>query len=122
MKIEIPIEPVPLARHQINTLNKGRYLPQKSVDFRDEFRWELLRAVSAKELLKVPIAVTLHFYKSQKITSQNYGDIDNHVKAVLDACNKFLWTDDRLVTELHAYKHFGAGKIKMEVIESVATE
>lgn len=122
MKLTLNLEPVPLARHQINTWNKGRYLPQKSVDFRENFQWELLRAVSAKELLKVPLAVTLHFYKPQKITSQNYGDVDNHVKAVFDACNNFLWTDDRLVAELHAYKHFGAGKIKMEVIESVATE
>lgn len=119
MKITIPIEPVPLARHQINTITKGRYLPPKSVDFREEIRWEVLKAVKAREILQVPLAVTLHFYKLQNITAQKYGDIDNHVKAILDACNKILWTDDRLITELHAYKHKGAGRIEMEVIENV---
>ncbi len=117
MKLTLEITPVPLGRPRVNTSNRGRYLPKRSVDFRAQFQWLLLNETKVLEPSKKPLAVTLHFYKPIKTTAQKYGDIDNLGKAVLDACNGILWQDDSQIIELHSYKHKGAGKIEIEVLE-----
>ena len=67
--------------------------------------------------IEKPLAVTLNFYKPRKPTAKNYGDVDNLAKGVLDACNGIIFADDSQIVELHGYKHKGAGKIEMEVME-----
>ena len=118
MKITINIEPVALARPRVNTTNRGRYLPAKSRRFLDDLHC-LVRAAFNRLPFDKPLAVTLHFYRPRTPTAKNFGDIDNLAKAVLDACNGVIWSDDRLITELHCYKHKGSGKIILEVIENV---
>lgn len=116
MKLTINLEPVALARPRVNTTNRGRYLPAKSRRFLDDLA-ALVRAAFRRQPFENPLAVTLHFYRPRTPTAKNFGDIDNLAKAVLDACNGVVWTDDRLITELHAFKHKGAGKIILEVDE-----
>ena len=86
MTITLNLEPVPLARPRVNTTNRGRYLPAKSRKFQDDLK-ALGRAAFHQQTFENPLSVTLHFYKPRKTTAQNFGDIDNLAKAVLDACN-----------------------------------
>ena len=116
MKITINLEPVALSRPRVNTTNRGRYLPKHCQNYLDELRL-LLRAAFPQQPFDAPLTVTLHFYRPRKTTAKNFGDIDNLAKAVLDAANGVIWTDDRLITELHCFKHKGAGKIEIEVSE-----
>ena len=96
----------------------GTFLPANSQKFRADFQ-TLVRAAFNRQPFNSPLAVTLHFYRPRTPTARNFGDIDNLAKAVLDACNGVIWTDDSFITELHCYKHKGAGKIILEVIENV---
>lgn len=116
MKLSVNITPVPLARPRINTGNKGRYLPKRSQQFKEDFQAAVRAAFTGKPF-ENPLSVTLHFFKPLKITAPNYGDVDNLQKAVLDAGNGLIWADDRQITELHGYKHKGTGKIEIEVSE-----
>ena len=116
MKLTINLEPVALARPRVNTTNRGRYLPAKSRRFLDDLA-VLVRAAFRRQPFENPLTVNLHFYRPRQTTAKNFGDIDNLAKAVLDACNGVVWSDDRLITELHAFKHKGAGKIILEVDE-----
>ena len=116
VKLEIKLEPVPLGRPRVTA--RGTFLPKRSQQFREDFQI-LLRASFHEQPLTAPLSVTLHFYKPLKTTAPNFGDIDNLVKAVLDACNGILWLDDRQIVELHSYKHKGTGKIILEVIECI---
>ena len=117
MTLTLELEPVPLARPRVNTTNRGRYLPKHCQQFLDSLRL-LLRAAFHGKPYEVPLSVTLHFYRPRNPAARNYGDIDNLAKAVLDACNGVIWNDDKLIVELHCYKHKGAGKIELEVIEN----
>lgn len=119
MKITLEITPVALGRPRVNTSNRGRYLPKRSVDFRENLQWLLLNETKFLKPYAGALKVTLHFYKPLKTTAQKYGDIDNLAKAVLDACNGILWLDDSQIVELHSYKHKGEGKIEIEVLENV---
>lgn len=54
-----------------------------------------------------PLAVEVHIYDYTVdpvllggVTSKQHGDIDNKVKAVLDACNGIIWRDDKQINEL----------------------
>lgn len=116
MRITVDITPVPLARPRVNTTNRGRYLPTKSVTFKNKLA-TLVRQQFKGKPFDVPIAVSIHFYKKRSPIAKNYGDTDNLEKAVLDALKGILWTDDSLIVELHGYKHKDAGKIEIEVIE-----
>ena len=65
------------------------------------------------EPLEGPLRVSLFFTVPRLKTVQregpigkSEGDIDNLVKAVLDAFNGVLFVDDAQVTELHASKHY----------------
>lgn len=116
MKLTLNLEPVPLARPRVNTTNRGRYLPAKSRKFQDDLK-AIVRANFSQQPFENPLSVTLHFYRPRKTTAQNFGDIDNLAKAVLDACNGIIWQDDRQIEELHAFKHKGKGKIILEVID-----
>ena len=114
MLLTINLEPVPLARPRVT--NRGTFLPKRSQKFRDDFQ-TLARAAFHRQPFNCELSVSLHFFKNINPVAQAYGDIDNLVKAVLDAGNGFIWTDDKLITELHAFKHKGAGKIILEVVE-----
>ena len=91
-------------------------MPKRSQEFKNELA-KLVKAQYQGEPLKKELSVKLNFYKPRKPTAKNYGDVDNLVKAVLDACNGVLWTDDSQIVELHGYKHKGAGKVEIEVLE-----
>ena len=56
----------------------------------------------------VPVKVWLDFHKKSNVVSRTFGDIDNLTKAVLDAFNGIVYTDDRLIVELHVAKHYDA--------------
>lgn len=59
-------------------------------------------------LLTGPCCVAVH------VTGLKRGDLDNVVKALLDACNKVIWKDDRQVKQIHAYAT-ETGNPQMEV-------
>ena len=104
----------------MNTTNRGRFLPKSSRQFKSELALIAKTQMGATEPFSAPLSVSIHFYKNLKrVTSRNFGDIDNHVKAVLDALNGIVWTDDSLIVELHAFKHSGEPKIIIEVNQIV---
>lgn len=70
--------------------------------------------------LKGKIKINVDFFrrKPKKITSRLWGDLDNHVKAVLDALNGIAYNDDSQVVEVRATKNFGEPKIVIELEEA----
>jgi len=46
-----------------------------------------------------PVAVSVWLYRPRRT-----GDADNALKALLDACNGFLWRDDSQLVEIHLWR------------------
>lgn len=95
--LDLPINPVPLGRPRVT--NGRTYTPPRSAEFQEAFRWRLLEA-GVRRPITEPLVLTLTFWRHH--TGNNRGDLSNLIKAVEDAGNGFLWTDDRLIVELHA--------------------
>lgn len=125
--LELNVNPVPLARARVvsDTAGKVRsYTPDRSAAFVDEFRWACRAAGYRGGPLAGELAVHVELWRHHN--GNNRGDLDNHVKAILDAGNKFLWGDDDQIIEIHA--RFVAagpavtGRIRLEIVEFAPLE
>lgn len=109
MKLVLWVEPVPASRPRVS--RKGFAYYSKSYN---KFRQAATTALGAIKKPKGcpvagPIAVVVHFYcKRPKNPSNPYpiGDIDNHLKSILDALNEWAWHDDVQIVKIEATKRY----------------
>ena len=109
------LEPVPFKRVQSN--GKRRFNDRRYSEFKEVLAH--LAKIYVRAPLKGEIKINVDFFKlkPKKITSRLWGDLDNHVKAVLDSLNGVAFIDDSQVVEVHATKNFGEPKIVIELEE-----
>lgn len=94
-RIVIPTRPVPKGRPRVH--GGHARTPERTKTYEDLVGW-YLRTVFKEPLIK-DVAAELLFVGASKTA-----DLDNLVKAVLDAANGVAFIDDRQVCELHAVK------------------
>ena len=89
------LEPVPFKRVRAN----GKYYFNcKRYSLFKEVLGHLAKiAMKGQEPLKGSIKISVNFFRNLKPQSLNYGDLDNHLKSVLDALNGICFLDDRQV-------------------------
>ena len=82
-------------------------------EYKDVLGYFAIQAMQGREPLTGAIKLSADFYKPKPkdITNRNYGDVDNFLKAVMDALTGICYVDDRQVTEVHARKFFGTTKV-----------
>ena len=93
---EIPLDPVPLARPKFS---HGRaYLPPRSRSYRAAVQDVVNQLMKSRNLepFTGELICRLKFFRKFKPTTRNFGDIDNHVKAIL--------IDDRQIVSVVAQK------------------
>jgi len=72
-----------------------------------------------------PVAVTVKWYRAMGKNHQRQGDLDNRLKVLLDALQDAVYTSDRQVVELHAYRIDGdeavvGGRVLVDVVPRVS--
>jgi crossover junction endodeoxyribonuclease RusA len=88
--VVIPGRPVPLQRSR--TRSGRHYLPARSRAYRELVRATWLEA-GRPTLGDTPLTVSLRFYGARA-----NADLDNLVKAILDALNELAFADDKQLT------------------------
>ena len=96
---------------------------------------ELIRSggLPINEACKVTIATTLELPASMSkkkraealagmVLPTKRPDLDNLAKGILDAFNKVLFADDKLVTELHVTKRYGINEGFVAIVETIEPE
>ncbi len=117
IKFTIPIEPVPKARARLG--RQGVFTPRATVKFENDVM--LFAKAHAPEILwQGPVGVVLKFYIKKPLKPKFNlpavrPDIDNYIKAVLDALNGVIWHDDGCVCGLTAMKWYATDEPKIEV-------
>ena len=96
-------DPTPFSRPARNS-----YLLQKDIDFREYLAIVGNRQMKLQRLpiFDTPMEVNINLYRKRKPTDPRFGDIDNHLKNILDALNGVIWKDDRLILNLCCTKNF----------------
>ena len=127
MELVIYGEPVPQGRPKFARIGNHvhAYDPEKSKTYKQLVRFwvtQHLKKIDGWKPLENALCVDLTFYmgipsswsKKKRVgasqgqirpTTKN-GDIDNMVKAILDANNGLLWVDDCIITDLTARKRY----------------
>lgn len=108
---------VPLARQRV-TRTGHLYNPTSNKLFRQRVYVETLNQLSGDFIpISGRVHVNIEFTKTTQTFYKRFGDIDNLIKAVLDAYNKLVWIDDSQVISIHAKKITGVtNHFKVEVI------
>ncbi len=126
IKIVAPLDSVPFKRvaGNFHKYNDPRYRA-----FKDALGYYALQAMQGRNPFSGAIKLSVDFFKrkpkkSKYVTGNDplnpdYGDLDNHVKSVMDALTGICYDDDRQVCEIHARKFFGQPHviITMEVMK-----
>ena len=135
MEIVIYGEPIPQGRPRF-TKTGHAYDPERSRNYKQLVRFwvtQHLKKIDDWKPFENALCVDLTFYmgipsswsKKKRIqaiqgqirpTSKRLGDLDNIVKAILDANNGLLWVDDRIITDLSARKRY-TGELARVVIK-----
>ena len=135
MEIVIYGEPIPQGRPRF-TKTGHTYDPQRSRNYKQLVRFwvtQHLKKIDGFKPYENALCVDLTFYlgiptswsKQKRIqasqgqirpTSKRLGDLDNIVKAILDANNGLLWVDDCIITDLSARKRY-TGELARVVIK-----
>lgn len=107
MKITIKTPPI-----SVNQMYRGgrRFLTQKGKDTKESIKWEMWEVwrIPTKERLKVDILI---FFDDNRIR-----DIDNYLKAFIDAGTGTIWEDDSQIDDIRIQRMRGKPRIEMEVI------
>lgn len=109
LHIELPFDPVPAARARVGRY--GTFYPKKYNEYRGTAQ-EHLAPFRRDKLITGAVKVHCEFIvKKPKNPTNPYpskGDIDNYVKALLDAVTKaeVFWKDDMQITDLNATKRY----------------
>src|SRR4051812_13122922 len=77
---------------------RGRVLTQEGHQFKSDVA--AIAMCSRAGYFEGEVRVSANVYRARKC-----GDLDNRLKAVLDALTGVCWKDDDQVVEIHAYRH-----------------
>lgn len=119
MKISFIADLEPLPFKRVMQSGKRRFNDRRYSDFKDALGLIAKAHMQGRAPLSGKISFRADFYKHKpkNILCKNFGDLDNFVKAVLDALTGICFQDDRQVTEIHAEKFFGEPHITITIEE-----
>ncbi|MBR0061463.1 MAG: RusA family crossover junction endodeoxyribonuclease [Selenomonadaceae bacterium] len=102
INFKIDADPIPAARPRFG--NGRTYQPSRNREFRDEVQRAAVVAMHGHEPMTGEICASLKLYRRFKPTARNFGDADNHAKAILDGLNGICYRDDAQIVKLTVEK------------------
>lgn len=115
IKIVAPMDPRPAPR--VASKGKARYKPKWYRDFQEELGYWARLAMKGRPPLKGAVKLFADCYRNLEPTSRNYGDWDNHGKAICDSLNGICFIDDRQVLTGQVNLFRGEPRIVIELEE-----
>ena len=102
LTFEILGDPIPAARPRFS---KGHcYQPARNREYRLRVAQAAQNAMQGSKPLEGALSMDVRIYRKYKRTARLYGDVDNHLKALLDGMNGIVFADDGQVVEIAALK------------------
>ena len=131
--MDIIIETNPVSQLRPRISGNRMYDPKKVRDYKKYVAWETKRQWK-KEPLQGAVKIKIDIYrdiqkteskKNKKLKDEGVirptvkSDLDNYLKAVLDAMNKIAYVDDSQIVEINARKFYSYNprvEIKLDII------
>ena len=103
IRITIEGDPIPAARPRFS--GRRCYQPKRNQEYRARVQSAAYAAMFGKQLLKGEVTAVVKLYRRYKPSARNYGDVDNHLKALFDGMNQIVFVDDRQITRCVVEKY-----------------
>ena len=113
IRIVVQVEPVPLARARFS--GRHCYQPKRNREYRAVVQQAARSAMGGRKPLSGEVSAVIKLYRRFKPTARNYGDCDNHAKAILDGLNQIAFEDDRQVVRCLVEKFTDKGNPRAEI-------
>ena len=104
MNIAFSVDTNPYPQPRPRFGNGHVYEPERVKQYKSLLKFAGRSAMQGRPLFSTPICITVIIRRNIKPDSRNFGDIDNHLKAVFDALNGVCYTDDKLIFAVGAAK------------------
>ena len=121
IRIEVAGDCVPAARPRFG---QGRaYQPRRNVEYRQRIQAAAKMAMAGAEPLQGEVTAHVKLYRRYKPTTRQFGDVDNHLKALFDGLNKIVIRDDSQIVRCVVEKFKDAARPRAEIeIESFGVQ
>lgn len=118
IRIRVDGDAIPAARPRFGG---GRaYQPKRNIEYRRRVQAASKAAMNGAEPLKGEIRASVKLYRRYKATARNFGDVDNHLKALFDGMNQIVFADDSQVVRCVVEKYTDKAEPRAEIeIEQV---
>ena len=119
IKFTAPIEPVPFKRPRFNRKTGATFNDKRYSEFKDALGWFAKIEMDSRGLapLTGEVKLNVDIYRKRNPLSKNFGDGDNHLKAVMDALTGICYVDDAQVSVGRFNKFRGTPHIDIEMEE-----
>ena len=95
MFILIDGEPIPAARPRFGCGHA--YQPKRNAEYRQRIQTAARLVMKGSAPMTGAIEADVKLFRRFKPTARNYGDVDNHAKALFDGMNSVVYVDDRQI-------------------------
>ena len=113
---KVEIDPIPQARPRFG--KNGTYQPSRCKQYKALVKSAAQAAMDGREPLTGELNCQIKVFRKFKPTSRRYGDVDNHIKSILDGMNGIVYLDDCQIIRCSIEK----GTAKTPHIEVILTD
>lgn len=104
MKIAFSVDVRPVPQPRPRVVHGHAYEPRRVSNYKKIIRTIAKFHMRGRIPINSPVTADIIIRRNITSTSKNFGDVDNHIKSVLDALNGICYTDDALVVRCSATK------------------
>ena len=113
MKMTLEVDAQPQGRIRFS---RGRcYYSPKDMQYRKSVREQAKAAMAGKEPMTGEICAAVKIYRKYKNSARQFGDVDNHLKAIFDALNGVCYVDDAQIVRAVVEKHTDKARPRVEI-------
>lgn len=92
LRIEILGDVVPAMRPRFGV--RRVYQPKRNVEYRQRVQAAARVAMKGAEPMQGELCAVVKLYRKYKSAARNFGDVDNHLKAIFDGLSGIVFEDD----------------------------
>ena len=114
MTINFTVPGKPVSYKRV-THGKTPHYPPEYKNYRNAVSLVARSVMRGRDYTEKPVSIVLKVYQPLKVTNLHSGDVDNHLKGILDALNEIVFKDDKQVVQATVYKFKDANNPRVEV-------
>ena len=104
MNIKFTVETTPYPQPRPRVSRRSVFEPRRITNYKRMIGLKGRNVMRGRPSFSTPIHVALTVRRNIKVDSHNFGDADNHAKAVLDALTGVCYEDDASIVSLSVRK------------------